>query len=525
MSFNVKYIFPGDDKTQILSKVNYNFAQVLFNAIGEKGPIGEIGPTGIIGEVGIDGEIGATGQRASNWFFSITEPQITESQKYDIWVNIGATGAQEVYVFSGTNWVFSGETLLADSIFGLLTGIVGPGASTTHNAINFSDPTPSNETFVVSDAVSSTGNINPNLAKFLVATDASTVALPVFGFDKTFVGSASIPSFSWDETGGSYHTVLSSPDNLVFSSGLTAEFSATGGTATISSSGQLTIQSNSAISFENATISGASASYSTPNIITFSSSNKQLTTSQLSYLNLALGAGITAASSELVQVSTPGNGMLVETVGSTGATGSAIVTFVNSSGYKILESRSNNLNVVGQSGPSGSASGRFVKAVQALTNVSASSTFLRGSSLNNYVPVSLTSSSSDLIYIVPKYVNAASISADGKQYRVYLQLTGFTNTWDTLLQEGRTFDIFLEDDILCFGGIRTVYPGGASTAQIGDISNGATGGCRHIRVTTISSGNIFYYAFTPKLTSPSRCGYIAITSEAASTPVGPISGA
>ncbi len=96
MSFNVKYIFPGDDKNQILSKVNYNFAQILFNAIGEKGPIGEIGPTGIIGEVGTDGEIGATGNRASNWFFSIAEPPIADSQKNDIWINVGPTGAQKV---------------------------------------------------------------------------------------------------------------------------------------------------------------------------------------------------------------------------------------------------------------------------------------------------------------------------------------------------------------------------------------------------------------------------------------------
>jgi hypothetical protein len=526
MSFNVKYIFPGDDKNQILSKVNYNFAQILFNAIGEKGPIGEIGPTGIIGEVGTDGEIGATGNRASNWFFSIAEPPIADSQKNDIWINVGPTGAQKVYVFDGTTWDYTGETILGNSTFGLLTEIQGPGGSTTHNAIDISNPTPSNVTFVFSDSAGTTSNINPNLAKFLVATDASTSNFPILGFDKTFVGSSTIPSFSWESIGQGYELGFSTPGNLVLSSGLTAAFSATGGTATLLSSGLLSIQSNASVSFENATGASASASFSTPNIITFSASNKQLTASGLSYLNLTSGAGITASSSELVQVYSAGNGMLLETTGSAGASGAALATFVNSSGYTILESRSNNFNVVGQSGPSGSASGRFVRAAQALTNVSASSTFTRSGFTNNYVPVSLTSSSSGIIYVVPKYVSASSIYSDGKQYRLYLQLTGFTNTWDAISQEGRIFDIFLEDDTLCFGGIRTVYPGGASTVQIGDISTSATGGCRHIRITTVSNETAFYYALTPKLSSPSRCGYIALTSTVSGTPGGgPTSGA
>jgi len=514
MSFNVKYIFPGDDKNEILAKVNYNFAQVFFNGVGERGQIGEIGPTGIIGEVGGDGEIGATGERANNWFFSITEPQASASQKNDIWVNIGPTGAQEVYIYDGSDWVFSGETILGDSTFGLLTQIVGPGGSTTNNAIVISDPVPSDVSVVISDDVYATGNVNPNFAKFVVATDASTVALPIFSFDKTFLGSNSIPGFVWGSTGNNYDVVFSNPNNTTFSSGLTANFSATGGTANLISSGLLTLQSNSGMSFENATGASAAMSFSTPNLVTFSGSNIQLTASSLTYQNLTSTAGITASANEILTINSPGNGAYVEIVGQTGPTGTPIVTYKNSSGYRIFETRSNNLSVVGQTGPSGSASGRYVKAVQALTNVSASSTFNRSGFTNNYVPVSLTSSSSDLIYVVPKYSSSSSIFADGKQYRLYLQLTNFTNIWSNALQEGRSFDIFLEDDTLCFGGLRTVYPGGAATSQIGDFSNSATGGCRHVRFTPVNESTAFYYAFTPKLSSPSRCGYISTSSTA-----------
>lgn len=520
MSFNVKYIFPGDDKNEILSKVNYNFGQVFFNGVGERGQIGEIGPTGLIGEVGNDGEIGATGNRASNWFFAVAEPSVNESQKDDIWINIGPTGAQEVYIYDGSSWVFTGETILGDSVFGLLTQIEGPGGSTTNNAINIADPTPSDVTVVISDATPTTGNANPNLAKLVVATDASTVSLPIFSFDKTFVGSTTIPGFGWGSTGINYDTSFTNPGNTTFSSGLTANFSVTGGTASFISFGLLTISSNSEMTFQNATGASAALAFTTPNLITFSGSNIRLTASSLTYQNLSETAGITASASEIIQTFSSGNGAFVEITGQTGPTGSPISTFKNSSGYKIFETRSNNFNVVGESGPSGSASGRYVQAVQALTNVSASSTFTRGSFTNNYVPVSLTSSNSNILYVVPKYAAASSIYADGRQYRLYLQLTNFTNIWNTALQEARSFDIYLEDDTLCFAGIRTVYTGGASTAQIGDISNSATGGCRHIRFTPVNESVAFYYAFTPVSSSPARCGYISTSSTASGDPGG-----
>ena len=105
-------------------------------------------------------------------------------------------------------------------------------------------------------------------------------------------------------------------------------------------------------------------------------------------------------------------------------------------------------------------------------------------------------------------------SADGKSNRVYLQITGFSDIFDSATRDGRIFDVFMTDSTLCFGGIRSVFTGGSESVQIGDLNNSATGGCRHIRLQTISTANMYYNASTPVLTSPSRCGYIAISGTA-----------
>ena len=512
MAFNTKYIFPGDDKNQILEKLNYNFSQVFFNGTGTKGPIGVVGATGIIGQVGRDGDIGLTGDRASNWYFTSVEPASSISQTDDIWINIGPTGAQNVFIYSGTNWLYSGETLLGSSVFGFLPEITGPGGSTTNNVIDISSATPSEDTFVFSDSIGTTSDINPNLAKVLIATDASVNNFPILGFDKTFVGSQSIPSFQWGDIGTGYGFVFSSPSDLTFSSGLTASYSSTGGSSSFLGQTSVAVTSNTNISFTNATGASAAMSFSTPNVVNFTGSNVEITPSTASFRNLTESSGISASASTLASVSNSGNGVLVEISGSS-ATGPAIVTFVNSQGYKIFESRGNNFNVIGESGPSGSSSGNLVKGSQGVTP-SSSSTFVRSGFTNNIVPITLTSSTSDIVYLTPTYTGTPS--ANGKANRVYLQISGFTGIWDNLAQEGRIFDIFMTDPTLCFGGIRTVYTGGlslnSSSVQIGDFSNSATGGCRHIRLQTVSSNNMYYNASTPILTSPARCGYIAISS-------------
>jgi hypothetical protein len=153
-----------------------------------------------------------------------------------------------------------------------------------------------------------------------------------------------------------------------------------------------------------------------------------------------------------------------------------------------------------------------VKGIQGLfpnANSTFVSNFFTPISTNNVIPVPLSSSSLDIISLTPLY--GGTPIADGKPNRVYLQISGFSGIFNNLTNEGRIFDVFMDDPTLCFGGIRSVFPGGSNIVPIGDVSNSATGGCRHIRLQTLSSNVIYFNAFSPSGLFP-RTGYIPITN-------------
>ena len=131
-------LYFGDE---ILKKINYNFFQTFFNAVGERGPGGNVGATGLRGQAGRDGVTGSTGDRASNWCFSATEPIASQSQDGDVWIDNGATGGQQVYIYNSGSWVYTGETLLTAGEFSTLIGASGPGGSNENNAIYKNPPT------------------------------------------------------------------------------------------------------------------------------------------------------------------------------------------------------------------------------------------------------------------------------------------------------------------------------------------------------------------------------------------------
>lgn len=61
MALNLKEIFEGDSEVIRISKLNYNFDQLLSNGGGPQGPQGAQGVTGIVGPQGPTGNSGATG--------------------------------------------------------------------------------------------------------------------------------------------------------------------------------------------------------------------------------------------------------------------------------------------------------------------------------------------------------------------------------------------------------------------------------------------------------------------------------
>ena len=254
MSFNTNYILPGDDKNQIIGKVNYNFSQVLSNAVGLPGQSGILGATGIIGQVGKDGSTGPTGSRANKWYFQQTPPfgniPYTEAPliNYDVWVDTspGSTGGpNRIYQYKNNDtsgqypfWVDTLSNFAIDGNFTLLQGVSGPGEVTEKNAIVIGATSPSSATFVFTDRDVTTANANPRYSKILIENDASiTASLPLFSLGKTFYSVSDLPSFYWQNIGDNYDIKFSSGEEITIQSQATGSYSSTGGTARLVASG------------------------------------------------------------------------------------------------------------------------------------------------------------------------------------------------------------------------------------------------------------------------------------------------
>jgi len=518
--FNTKYILPGDNKDSILEKINYNFFQVLSNAIGEKGPVGNPGATGLRGQVGRDGEAGVTGERAANWYYSATEPSLTESQENDIWVNIGTTGGQQIFEFLSGSWVYSGETLSSSGQFSTLIGASGPGGSTEDNVIYITG-SQSDKTLVISDATGTTGNLNPNLAKLHISTDASTTAeLPNLSFAKTFLPQTpgGIVSFKWRNAGGSYSNEWILPGNSTFQSGTASVYSATGAMSLISS-GNLIVTSQSNLTLTGATGSSGAYSFSTPGVLNFSSSNFNASTNTAS---LVLGIGGTAfieASSTpsvpLVNLQTAGGGVSVQ---SNVVASNSLMKILDVNDRPIISSSVTNKFTFGSTGTTG------FHEVKRLTQTSPTTfpTFVRGSFTNNYLDAG--SPTNDLCIITPTYSGPSQ--ADGRTNRVYLSV-GSSYSWARGIlgnDQSRAFDFFLNSSTYSFGGIRVVTESGSgiNSAQINDVGTGITG-CQHIRLTFFGDSGLprlHYQAFS---TSNYSCGWLTygISELAPGLPSGP----
>lgn len=505
--FNTKYILPGDDKDTIINKINHNFYQVFFNGVGEKGPVGNVGPTGIRGQAGRDGIPGATGERAAEWFFSSTEPLDSVSQDGDIWINIGITGGQQVYVYSSGSWVYSGQTLLSSGVFSTITGISGPGNSTSSNAI-YINANQGDKTFVLSDSIGATASMNPNFSKVMVSTDASQTAdFPILGFAKTFLpqSSGNIVEMKWGETGSSYNHSWTFPDELRMQSGLSSTYSATGGTMNLTSpSESVAGSSQSFVNFTAATGTSGAFSFSTPSVLSFTSSLVNLSASSFSVtLSAPGGTGYIAApvtpSVPLVSISGSGSGV---SISSSSDSSSELMQVLNTTGQSFIKSRRDNKFVFGSVGATG------LKKVKGITTTSQN--FLSDGT-DSYVlcgnPIN------DVCVITPP--PSGSPVANGKTNRVMLSM-GTNFSWASGLVsagQSRTFDFFMNSPAYSFGGIRVVPQSGLGSPTRVYINDNAAGptGCQHIRITFFPSSvteKFHYEAFSD---GNYKCGQITYT--------------
>jgi len=530
MSFNTNYILPGDDKDQIIGKVNYNFSQVLSNAVGLPGQYGILGATGIIGQVGKDGLTGATGPRANKWYFQQTPPfgniPYTETPlvNYDVWVDTspGSTGGpNRIYQYNDDYtlgqypfWVDTLSNFAIDSNFTLIQGVSGPGEVTEKNAIVIGATSPSDTTFVFTDREVTAGNANPRYSKVLVENDASvTASLPLFSFGKTFYSNSDLPSFFWQNTGDNYDIKFSSGGEISIQSQATGSYSSTGGTASLSARG---INWNSSTTASIIGPSGISINAST---IGFSSLNAQLQAGGLSLSNMSSGMGATSYGSDYALSI---NGTLLNSqsgertvlgysgfYGGTqlnslflGVSGSNLFTIGNSPAASQINATYASLAIgyTGSTGVSGGTGANIVKSYQSITSTASSKGFFNGfSSFNNYIQIT---PSSDVIVI--NAVPTGPIMSDGRSGRIWLLLTGL----NSYLEEGNAscVDIFLNGET-CIGGISvptnfSFAPSEFYIRDSGASNPGPTGGCRHVRInfygstfpsTVNTSGNKFFY--------------------------------
>ena len=531
MSFNTNYILPGDDKNQILGKVNYNFSQILANAVGLPGEIGIKGPTGIIGQVGKDGDAGATGTRANLWFIQEDQPYgnipYTETPliNYDIWVNTsptGPSGPNRIYRYSSTNtsgyypfWIDTLSNFAIDAEFTLLQGIYGPGEVTEDDAIIISPNSgtgPLNTTFVFSDRKVTTADANPNYAKVLVETDASvTASLPIFGLDKTFYSSSALPAFYWKTTGLDYGIRFSTGEDFIIQSQATGSYGSTGGTAAVSAN-NINVTSSTTLSLSNS--NGISLGAQT---LGFSSRNTTIGPAGFALTAMTSSLGITAASTEYslsitgaLTAAQTGERTVFNYSGFYGGTrrnslnlsmsDNTLFAIGNPPSPAIIDATAASLVIgyTGSTGISGGTGANIVKSYQSITN-SASSKIYIGSNLNNSIPIT---PSDDVIVVTPN--PSGTIISDGSRInRIWLDLT--YPIYYTEPGEDYCVDIFMNSLTYCIGGVSVLTNDSRSDYTISDsgqTSPGATGGCRHVRINFFgsefpsavnSTGNKFFY--------------------------------
>jgi hypothetical protein len=531
MSFNTNYILPGDDKNQILGKVNYNFSQILANAVGLPGEMGIKGPTGIIGQVGKDGDGGATGTRANLWFIQEDQPygNIPYDEapliNYDIWVNTsptGPSGPNRIYRYDSTNtlgyypfWVDTLSNFAIDAEFTLLQGIYGPGEVTEDDAIIISPNSgtgPLNTTFVFSDRKVTAADANPNYAKVLVETDASvTASLPIFGLDKTFYSSSALPAFYWKTTGSDYGIRFSAGEDFIIQSQATGSYGSTGGTAAVSAN-NINVTSSTTLSLSSS--NGISLGAQT---LGFSSRNSTLGPAGFALTAMTSSLGITAASTGYslsitgaLTAAQTGERTVFNYAGFYGGTqrnslslsmlDSTLFSVGNSPAPAIIDATSAALVIgyTGSTGVSGGTGANIVKSYQAITNAASSRISINGN-LNNSIEIT---PSDDVIVITPN--PTGPIISDGSRInRIWLNLT--YPIYYTEPGEDYCVDLFMNSLTYCIGGVSVLTNDSRSNYTISDsgqTSPGATGGCRHVRInfygsefpaTVNSSGNKFFY--------------------------------
>ena len=217
---NILNILQGDNQSNIVDKINYNFDQILSAGGGPQGQQGLIGPTGPIGPQGPQGPQGLQGPSGTKWFVQDSSPAsgaVTGSNPWtypsigDYWLDPDSAD-QDVYVFTATGWTYTGYGLAAGQLFQKISpvnfngGVTGQAiliaGTASPQAVVLSD---SNINGITGYVPSGTGidNINYENSKLKIATRNDRTKIISFShseFDvvNTSGGASTTGNYTWN---------------------------------------------------------------------------------------------------------------------------------------------------------------------------------------------------------------------------------------------------------------------------------------------------------------------------------------
>jgi hypothetical protein len=195
---------PSDSQADLVSKLNYNFNE-LVGSYG--GTLGDKGPTGERGAIGLRGPAGSTGyqgKRGSRWFAGSDSPTGPAVNYGDYWIDL--TG--NCYKFSSSGWGLVTSLRTDPALFKFVDQPIGPSGSTGGSVLVMDQINPDGYSLVFADNdPASTNNLNPQGAKFVISTDPDVSGSYLMEFtkgDQDIAGSTGAtsdsvkhPIFSW----------------------------------------------------------------------------------------------------------------------------------------------------------------------------------------------------------------------------------------------------------------------------------------------------------------------------------------
>ena len=187
---NIQSLNYSDDQSQLISKLNNNFDEIVELHGGTQGTEGVTGPRGAIGDAGSFGPTGVSGPRGTRWFVSTSSPA-GYAQEGDYWID---SNTSQIYILEISGWNSTGYNLgSGTSLFDISSYLYSGG---TGSALRMNQILPENYLFILSDVTPESGVINELLSKFSVSTNSSINDAPLLEFSRSDIEDGTIADYS-----------------------------------------------------------------------------------------------------------------------------------------------------------------------------------------------------------------------------------------------------------------------------------------------------------------------------------------